>query len=64
ISNLPAGQYCIGMDANNKNDPAFTLVFNTPVSGVPEPSCFVLLATGLGTFGALRLKKNRSRKDS
>ena len=63
ISSLPAGQYCIGLDANNINDPPFTMVFNTPVGGVPEPSCLVLLSTGLGTFGALRLKKNRSRKD-
>ena len=34
ISNLAPGQYCIGLIANNSNDPAFTLTFNTPVLGV------------------------------
>ena len=64
ISNLPAGQYCIGISANDPSDPTFTLVFNTPVSGAPEPSGDVLLSVGLGAFGALRLKKNLNRKDS
>ena len=33
FSNLPAGNYCIGLNANNSNDPPFTLTFNTPVEG-------------------------------
>jgi hypothetical protein len=66
IANLPAGQYCIGIDANNSNDPPFALTFNTPVEGVPtpEPSTFVLFAVGLGmVVSALRLAR-RSRKNS
>jgi hypothetical protein len=63
-ANLAAGQYCIGIDANNSNDPAFALTFNTPVEGVatPEPSTVVLLSAGLGMI-VLRLTK-RSREDS
>jgi hypothetical protein len=34
LPNLAPGQYCIGIDADNSNDPAFTLTFNTPVQGV------------------------------
>ena len=33
VPNLPAGDYCIGLNANNSNDPTFTLTFNTPVAG-------------------------------
>ena len=60
IANLAAGQYCIGINANSVNDPAFALTFNTPVTGpapVPEPSGFVLLSIGFGMIGALRLRK-------
>jgi hypothetical protein len=66
IANLAAGQYCIGLNANSVNDPAFALTFNTPVIGpapAPEPSGFVLLSIGVGMIGALRLKK-RSREYS
>jgi hypothetical protein len=59
IANLPAGEYCIGIDANNANDPAFALTFNTPVSGVPEPSLLVLLSIGLGTISVVRRHKRR-----
>jgi hypothetical protein len=61
ISNpsLAPGQYCIGLDANNANDPNFSLTFNTPVSGSPEPSGFVLLSAGLGVIGVLRAKRGR-----
>jgi hypothetical protein len=38
--NLPAGYYCIGLNANSPNDPTFTLTFNTPVAG--QASCDVL----------------------
>lgn len=58
IPNLAAGQYCIGINANDPSDPPFTLVFNTPVSGVPEPPGLVLLSVGLGVLGALRLKRS------
>jgi hypothetical protein len=39
-----------------------TLLDDVSVTAVPEPSAFVLLLTGLGTFGVLCLKKNRSRR--
>jgi hypothetical protein len=52
--NLPAGQYCIGLDANSASDPNFSLAFNTPVSGTPEPSTFVLLSAGLAVITATR----------
>jgi hypothetical protein len=54
-SNLAAGFYCIGIDANNSNDPPFAITFNTPVSGVPEPSTFALFSTALALIGARRL---------
>jgi hypothetical protein len=69
IANLAAGEYCIGLDANNPNDPAFDLTFNTPVtgssapSGVPEPSGFVLLSIGSLIIGG-RLFARRSRRPS
>ncbi|HYL75673.1 MAG TPA: hypothetical protein VEU96_15775 [Bryobacteraceae bacterium] len=53
ISNLPPGQYCIGINTNNTSDPPFQISFNTPVtsssasSAVPEPSGLVLLSIGL-----------------
>lgn len=62
-ANLAPGQYCIGIDANSANDPNFSLTFNTPVSGVPEPSGFVLLSVGLGMIGVLRLAR-RGRQHS
>jgi len=60
--NLLGGQYCIGLFANNPLDPNFTLTFNTPVSDpAPEPAGFVLMAAGLGTIAALRLRKRAAR---
>jgi hypothetical protein len=53
VANLAAGQYCIGINTNSSMDPAFALIFNTPVtsssapSSVPEPSGLVLLSIGL-----------------
>jgi hypothetical protein len=61
VPSLAPGIYCIGIDANSPDDPAFTLTFNTPVSGVPEPSAFVLLSAALGMIGVLRLAKARCR---
>ena len=56
-ANLAAGQYCIGIDANNPTDPNFTLTFNTPVtSQAPEPTGLVLFSIGAGMLAALRLK--------
>lgn len=52
--NLAPGQYCIGLDANSPNDPNFSLIFNTPVGGVPEPSTFFLFSAGIGLIGACR----------
>jgi hypothetical protein len=58
IADLPAGKYCVGLDANSPNDPAFTLAFNTLVQGgTPEPSSFLLLLAGLGMTGLLRIGK-------
>ena len=67
ISNpdLPAGQYCIGIDANSASDPAFALTFNTPVEGAtPEPSTFGLLLAGLGMTGLLRPTTRRRFRSS
>ena len=60
INNLAAGRYCIGIEANNPNDPPFSLTFNSPVEGIPEPSTFLLLA-GAGIAGALRKISGRHR---
>jgi len=54
IANLAAGQYCIGIDANNVNDPTFAINFNTPVEGVPEPSTLWLVGAGIGLAAFLR----------
>jgi hypothetical protein len=63
VADLAPGQYCIGIDANDANDPAFALTFNTPVDGTatPEPSYCVLLSIGLAAIGVLHLRK-RSRQ--
>jgi hypothetical protein len=63
IANLAPGEYCIGIDADNSSDPTFELTFNTPVSGVPEPSGFALLSIGLGLIDALLFTK-RTRPGS
>ena len=56
--NLAAGQYCVGIDANNSADPGIVLTFSTPVNGTaPEPSTFVLLAAGLGMIALGRGKR-------
>ena len=59
VANLAAGLYCIGLNANSGNDPAFALTFNTPLQAqtVPEPGGFILPSLGLGMFIVLRLAK-------
>lgn len=53
IANLPAGQYCIGLNANSASDPAYTLLFNTSLPAqTPEPGSFLLLLTGCALIGA------------
>jgi len=53
IPNLAAGQYCVGINTTSSIDPAFALIFNTPVtsnsapSSVPEPSGVALISIGL-----------------
>jgi hypothetical protein len=63
VSSLAAGTYCVGLDANNPNDPMFGLTFNTPVSGTatPEPSGAVYLLTGLGLALASKMFKRQRR---
>jgi hypothetical protein len=63
ISNLAPGPNCIGIDATSLNDPAFTLTFDTPVTGsqTPEPSDLALLPIGLCMIGVIGLTR-RSRK--
>jgi hypothetical protein len=54
--NLAAGQYCIGIAANNSNDPTFALTFNTPVgTAAPEPGTFLTLAAALAALGIFKL---------
>lgn len=61
LANLPAGEYCIGIYSDSPDDPAFSLIFNTPVSGsTPEPSVFILLSIGLGMIGFSGLSRRRS----
>jgi hypothetical protein len=66
ISNLPAGQYCVGIATSNPTDPPFQISFNTPVTGssapsnVPEPSGLVLLSSVVLVMG-WRLLARRSR---
>jgi hypothetical protein len=60
IASLAPGTYCIGLNANNPNDPAYALTFNTALPAqTPEPSDFVLLSAGLGMISLLYLKKRR-----
>lgn len=47
FANLAPGEYCIGIDANNSNDPTFAINFNTPVAGTPEPTSVIFMSTML-----------------
>jgi large repetitive protein len=49
ITNLAPGSYCIGIDANNSNDPAFAITFNTPVDG----AVITIANAASGAFGAI-----------
>jgi hypothetical protein len=62
IASLAPGNYCIGIDANNPSDPAFSLTFNTPVGGAtPEPSTFVLISVALGVIGCFAAQAGSGR---
>lgn len=65
IASQAAGDYCIGVDANNSSDPGFTLTFTTPVSSFasPEPSSFILFPAGLGMIGFLRYARGKRKGD-
>jgi hypothetical protein len=43
VASLAPGQYCVGLVANDSNDPPFTLTFNTPVYA---PTCNSSTASG------------------
>jgi hypothetical protein len=63
IPNLAAGQYCVGVDANNSSDPGIVLTFNTPVDGsIPEPSTLGLLFAGLSAVSVVRFVRRTPRK--
>jgi hypothetical protein len=52
---LDPGQYEIGMYTDSPYDPQFTIHFNTPIQGIPEPGTWAMLVTGFGLTGvALR----------
>ena len=61
IANLAAGQYCIGLEANSLTDPGFAMMFNTPVSGTPEPSALIPICAALGIIGAFRRAKRHAQ---
>jgi hypothetical protein len=61
IANLAPGSYCIGLNADSPNDPAYTLTFDTPLAAqTPEPGSLLLMFVGFGAMGgAMRLKRPR-----
>jgi hypothetical protein len=57
-ANLAPGTYCIGLNANNSNDPPFAITFTTPVDGVPEPGTIGMTLLGLAAcYLAARRKR-------
>lgn len=56
---LPAGGYEIGMYTNSPFDPQFTISFNTPVAGIPEPNVWALMLVGFGGLGAAARARRR-----
>lgn len=62
---MAAGDYAIGLVANSANDPEFSIVFDTPVSGgggarvVPEPSTWAMLLIGFAGLGFAGLRVRR-----
>jgi len=63
FADLGAGQYCLGLDANNPLDPMYSLTFNTPIAPTPEPSGLGLLSAGLVMIGLVRHAR-RARQHS
>lgn len=57
---LSAGRYVIGLSVVGGNDPDYTVTFNTPVSGVPEPGAWAMMLIGLGAMGAV-MRRPRGR---
>jgi hypothetical protein len=62
IADLAPGEYCIGLQTNTVSDPGYSLLFNTPVSGVPEPSNLLLLSTGLGMIALARYARRKRQQ--
>jgi hypothetical protein len=61
IPNLAPGTYCLGLNANNPNDPAFTFTFNTALpANTPEPASIVMLPLGLCLVACLRKRHRKA----
>ncbi len=60
FDNLAAGNYAIGLSAGSSPDPTYYINFQTPISGVPEPSTWALMLIGFGGLGALVRGRRRT----
>lgn len=58
---LAPGRYSIGLFGVVREDPAFTIRFDTPVSSaVPEPAAWLLLLLGAGATGGMVRRRRRT----
>ena len=65
VGNLPAGQYCIGLDATSGGDPNYAITFATTLAATtPEPGSFVMLTIGLGVMAVIARKTRQLRERS